>query len=302
MIPSGGMRWFWLCLAFAATLTTAFAQQRPLITEIPDPVAEGKVRLEAGIEFLQNQPFSLTGLRGDSSRFGVIGSRFGLGSRVEFQIQGVAQDFLSIKARSSAPLSDRLHFSGDSTHAVGDLLFATKIRLRSESGNWPAFSFRIGALLPNETNESGMGLDTTRTFGALLLGKHIGKNYVFSNVGIMIVDDPTVLANQRDRLIYGLALIRPLNKHVQVMGEIYGATGNSGPGTDQSAQLRLGAQWRAMGLVWDLAGLAGLQKGDPDSGVIFGVSRDLEVFKTSSRPKSSFRFEPMIFSSSKEPQ
>ena len=42
----------------------SLAHQRPLKTDDPDIVPTGRVRLEFGVEFLQGQRFSLSGLEG----------------------------------------------------------------------------------------------------------------------------------------------------------------------------------------------------------------------------------------------
>ena len=281
----------------------AFGQQRPLITELPEPVEEGKVRLEAGVDFLQNQTFPLSGLRGDLTRIGVIGARFGLGSRIEFQIHGTARNFLNINRRGSGPFAAILDAAGNSTSATGDFLFATKIRLREESGSWPAFSFRIGAELPNQSNESGLGIDTTRTFGSVLVGKHLGKTHVFSSLGVAIIDNPTQLASQSDKLVYGVAFLHPLGSRFRLLGEVHGAHGNPHPGAEDTAVVRLGTQVRAAGFIWDIAGMAGLQKVDPDSGVIFGVSRDFQIFPAPGRAqRGAFRYDPVLFPAARRTQ
>src|SRR3954466_7167679 len=72
------------------------AQQRPLITEDVDIIPPGSLRIEAGVDFMQNAKFPVSGLTGDLTRVGVIGINVGLAPNVEFQIDGVLQNFLSI--------------------------------------------------------------------------------------------------------------------------------------------------------------------------------------------------------------
>src|SRR6476660_3221491 len=85
----------------------ASAQQRPLLTEDVDIIPPGTLRIEAGIDFIQGAKFTTSGLTGDLTRVGVIGVNVGLAPNVEFQIDGVAQNFLSINSRgfSAIPLS-----------------------------------------------------------------------------------------------------------------------------------------------------------------------------------------------------
>src|SRR3954465_5945484 len=89
---------------FALEFTFAFpfvarAQQRPLITEDVDVLQPGTLRIEAGIDFIQDAKFPASGLTGDLTRVGVIGFHVGLSPNVEFSIEGVAQNFLSINTR-----------------------------------------------------------------------------------------------------------------------------------------------------------------------------------------------------------
>ena len=283
----------WALLPFVFALTgIAAAQQRPLITEPPETLAEGRARIETGVELLQRQRYPLSGLEGDLTRIGVLGARIGLGSRIEFQLSGTVRNFLSIKERRSGPFSGLLSPAGDSTSAAGDLVFATKVRLREEGGAWPALSFRLGAQLPNTSNESGLGVDTTRTFGEVLIGRHFGPAHVFSSLGAAIIDEPTRLAAQSDKLAYGLAVLYRITPRVQMSGEIQGLAGNAHPGTEDTSVLRLGAQWSAAGFVWDIAALAGLHRTDPRSGLIFGVSREIEIFQPAAvRGQNAERFD-----------
>ena len=84
-------------LAFVLSMTVAAcAQQRPLLTEDVDIIPPGSLRIEAGIDFVQRAKFPVSGLTGDLTRAGVIGISIGLAPNVEVQIEGVAQNFLSI--------------------------------------------------------------------------------------------------------------------------------------------------------------------------------------------------------------
>src|SRR5215218_10607172 len=91
-----------LCaLALALVLcASARAQQRPLITEDVDVLEPGSLRVEVGIDFMQDAKFPTSGLTGDLTRVGVIGFHVGLSPNVEFSIEGVAQNFLSINTRT----------------------------------------------------------------------------------------------------------------------------------------------------------------------------------------------------------
>ena len=51
------------------------------------------MRIEAGIDFLQGARYTVSGLTGDLTRVGVIGINIGFSPNIEFQIEGVAQNF-----------------------------------------------------------------------------------------------------------------------------------------------------------------------------------------------------------------
>src|SRR5881392_4032280 len=96
----------WISFAICGAVI-AHAQQRPLITEDVDIIPPGSLRIEAGVDFVQKARFPVSGLTGDLTRAGVIGINIGLAPNVEFQIEGVAQNLLSINTRgpSAIPLS-----------------------------------------------------------------------------------------------------------------------------------------------------------------------------------------------------
>jgi hypothetical protein len=242
----------------------SYPQQRPLLTEDVDLVKPGNIRLEFGFEFLQDQKFPLFGLQGDVTRIGVLGINIGLSKLVEFQVQGTIRNFLSERDPAL------------SRSSIGDFSVATKFRLQPESRWIPSAGFRIGAQMPNAKK---LGNSTNTFFGTLLLGKHFGRVNTFANIGLAIIDRPTQLRRQSDKLIYGFAAIVPINKHLNLLGEVNGRTTNPSPGTENVSQLRLGAQIYAAGLRWDIAGAAGLTKYDPHSGVIFGLTYDFPALK-----------------------
>src|SRR5215510_12938809 len=116
-------------LALLCALTSvpdSLAQQRPLQTQDPAIIAPGNLSLEFGVDFFQNAKYPQSGLQGDLTSVGVIGINVGLGEIVEFQIQGIAHNFLSINQRMAAPITPSLNASGTSTSDYGDLLMSTK--------------------------------------------------------------------------------------------------------------------------------------------------------------------------------
>src|SRR6266850_3478571 len=261
---------------------TCLAQQRPLITEDVDIIPPGSVRIQAGMDFFQSAKFPASGLTGDLTRVGVLGINIGLSPNVEFQISGVAQNFLSINSRTAnPPIPLSLAAGANSTNDIGDFTLATKIKIRNESGNWPSIGFKFGVELPNSNQALGIGLNQTNAFGSILLGKkfgHDGRFNTFGNLGIAILTAPTTLFSQNDVLTYGAAGILRLNRQFSLAGEVNGRANTrpgSGPlGTESQGEARLGMQIRASGLRFDFAGIKGLTRLSPRSGITVGVTYD----------------------------
>jgi hypothetical protein len=256
-------------------------QQRPLITEDVDIIPPGSIRIEGGIDFMQGAKYTVSGLNGDLTRVGVIGVSFGMGPNVEFQIEGVAQNYLSINSRGLSAIPLELTPGANSTNDTGDFTLAAKFKLRNETRRGPSLGFRFGVQLPNSNEARGIGLNQTNAFGSILIGKKFGQDgrfNTFGNLGIAILTAPTGLFTQNDVLTYGVAGIFRLNKQFSVAGEVNGRTntrpGNGPLGTESQAEARLGMQIRASGLRFDFAGIKGLTSFSPNSGFTVGVTYD----------------------------
>src|SRR3982750_674366 len=269
------------------TTVSASAQQRPLLTEDVDIIPPGSLRIEAGLDFMQNARYPVSGLTGDLTRVGVIGINVGLSPNVEFQIEGVAQNFLSINSRTPGAIPLALVPGVNSTNDIGDFILWTKIKLHAETAHGTSLGFRFGVQLPNSNQARGLGLNNTNAFGSILVGKKFGPDgrlNTFGNLGIAIITAPTQLFTQNDMLTYGVAGIFRINKQFSLAGEVNGRQntrpGNGPLGTESQSQARLGMQIRASGLRFDLAGIKGLGKFSPKSGVTVGVTYDSpSIFK-----------------------
>lgn len=261
---------------------TASAQQRPLLTEDVDIIPPGSLRIEVGIDFVQNAKFPLSGVTGDLTRVGVIGINVGLAPNVEFQIDGVAQNVLSINSQTvPSPIPLGFAPGTNSTNDVGDFTLSTKIKLRSETARGPSLGFRLGVQLPNSNQGRAIGVNQINAFGTILIGKKFGRDgrvNTFGNLGIGILTAPIERFTQNDVLLYGFASIIRLTRNINFAGEINGRantrSGRAPLGTEGQAEARLGLQIKASGLRFDFAGIAGLTDFSPRSGVTFGVTYD----------------------------
>src|SRR5262249_16568022 len=234
-----------LLLLFGRPVT---AQQRPLVTEDPEPIGAGRILIESGVDYAHEQQFTVSGLEGNLWRLPTIGVSFGLSSIAEFQIDGGFYNHLSITKRDpTAPLAAAMPVDGQSTHDVEDFVVGTKIRVHSETRRSPSFALRFATKLPNASNESGLGLDTTDFYASLLGGKTMQSLRVVGNVGVGILADPTSGARQNDVLTYGVSFARATTQQTEIVGEFNGRvstrSGAAFPGTETRGLLKIGGRY-----------------------------------------------------------
>ncbi len=265
-----------ILLSFAA-----FAQQRPLLTDDVDTTPPGALEISAGADFLQNDKFPLSGIKGDLTRVGDIRIKTGLAPNVEIQVEGVVQNFLAINSQTVSPIP--LQVTGNSTNDFSDFIFSTKIRLRNETKNLPAIGFKFGFQMPNSNQARGIGTNQINVFSKIIVQKRFGsKNKqnvsrvnTYGNLGLGIMTAPLALFTQNDVLLYGLAGIFRVNDNINIASEVNGRIStrkNTPIGTESIGQFRIGAQIRASGLRFDTAAIFGLTKFSPRSGFTFGVT------------------------------
>ena len=276
---------FRLVLAAAAVLLAvppAFAQQRPLVTEDPEPVGAGRLLLESGIDLLHGQRFPVSGLEGNMLRLPTLGVSVGISSIAELQIDGGFYDRLSIKTRQAAPLSSLLTVTGTQTHDVSDIVVGTKVRLLGESESHPSLGVRFATKLPNAGNESGLGLDTTDFFASLLVAKNIQSLRLVGNAGFAILGDPTSGNRQNDVLTYGLSVARAITDRAEVVSELNGRvntrSGGALPGTESRSTLRLGGRFTSGSVRVDAAAMVGLNNVGPTVGMTAGLTWVFNAF------------------------
>jgi hypothetical protein len=267
---------FTLAVAVLAWTASAQAQQRPLVTEDPETIGAGLVLLEGGFDQQHEVFYPASGLQGNLLRFPTLGVSFGISSIAELQVDGGLYNRLSITSRQEAPLANQLNFSGDTTHAVEDIVVATKIRLLSETPSRPAFGVRLATKLPNASNESGLGLDTTDFFVAALVGKTVQSIRFVGNVGLGILADPTRGDRQNDVLTYGASIARAVRQGLEVVGEINGRLdtreGEPPVGTESRGAMRLGGRFTRSTVRADAGLIFGMTSSDPSIGFTVGVT------------------------------
>ena len=201
---------------------------------------------------------------------------FGISSIAELQIDGGLYNRLNVTSRAPAPLSPLLNFSGDRTHDVEDITIATKIRLLSETPGRPAFGLRFATRLPNASNESGLGLDTTDFHASVLLGKTVQSIRFVGNFGLGILPDPVDGNRQNDVLTYGASVARAVRQGLEVVGELNGRLDTRGGdppiGTESRGAFRVGGRATKGTVRVDAGVIFGLTSRDPSIGFTAGAT------------------------------
>ena len=268
-------------VTIAVLAMSAFAQQRPLLTDDIDITPQGAFELGVGVDFYQNAKFPLSGLRGDLTRVGDIRLKTGISKNVELQIEGTLQNYLAIN--SQGPSAIPLSITGNSTNDFDDFTMSTKVKLFSETKNLPAVGLKFGFQMPNTDQAKGIGTNQINIFSKIIVQKRFGKQAgrtplvnIYGNLGLGIMNAPLANFTQNDVLLYGLAGAFRLNDRINIVGEVNGRlntrSGDAPIGTESVSQFRVGTQIRASGLRFDTAAMFGLTKYSPRTGIIFGVT------------------------------
>lgn len=252
------------------------AQQRPLLTEDPETVGADRMLVEAGFDYVRDARFTVSGLEGHLLRVPTIGLSIGAGSAAEFQIDGALYQRLTITDRFAAPLAGVVTATGNSTYSIDDVVIGAKVRFVSEGASRPSFGMRFATKLPNASNESGLGLDTTDFVSAFIVGKTVRSVRVVGNVGLGIFPDPIRGDRQNDMVVYGLSFARAITNGAEVVGEVNGRldtrSGDPFPGTESRSTARFGARYTLGGWRGDVGLLVGLTSADPSFGMTAGFT------------------------------
>jgi hypothetical protein len=280
------MRTLWLSVVIACALMLApgraSAQSRPLVTEDPETVGPGQILLEAGLDFSQDLFYPASGLRGDLWRIGSFGVSFGVSSIAEIQLDGGLRDSLTIKNRFIAPLSGMVNVTGDHTGDFPDAIIGAKVRFAAETASRPSMAVKFSTRLPNEGNESGLGLDTMDFNFGIAIGKTVQSIRVVGNFGFGILGDPVRGDVQNDVINYGASVARAVRTGVELVAELNGRqntrSGTPPIGTESRSVMRLGARFTQGPVRLDAAFLAGLTERDPTWGFTTGVTWVFKAF------------------------
>lgn len=273
-----------LALAFVlAAAASALAQQRPLQTEDPEVIGAGRIMFEAGIDYKRDVYLPVSGLRGNLFTAPPMGISIGVSSIAEIQLDaGLYQKLYITERVANAPLSPLLALDGNSTADVEDLNIGAKVRFLSETAGRPAMAVRFSTRLPNASNESGLGKDMQDFTVGLIVGKTVQSIRVVTNLGLLILGNPTRAAAQDDLLAYSLSVARAVSQNAEVVGEFAGRANFANivtPGAEDRGLLRFGARYTRSGVRLDAGIMLGLTSRDPEIGVTGGLTWVFNAFR-----------------------
>jgi len=273
-----------LALVFAALSAPAFAQQRPLKTQDPETIGNGRILIEAGLDYDRDYYNPVSGLRGNLFAVPTAGIVMGVGAVAEIQMYlGGYQSLTITEVDPDAPFSDFLLLDGDTTDDLEDMMVGAKVRLVSEGANRPSIGTWFATRLPNAGNESGLGKDMQDFATSVLIAKTVQSVRVVGNVGLLMLGNPTRPAAQDDLLTYSLSVARALTPSVEVVGEFIGRANfaiTTTPGAEDRGLFRFGGRYTRGGLRFDYGLALGLTPRDPEIGFTTGFTWVFNAFHT----------------------
>jgi hypothetical protein len=220
------------------------AQQRPLPIEPLVGAGPGNVSVDVGADYTRATQFTLSGLKGNLWRVGLVRIDVGLSSIADFEISGGLRDHLHIVSATPAVLTDELRLTDpSSTSAFDDIIVGTKVRLVPKESQWPGIAVRIATRLPNAKHASGLGQNTTDFYGTLILAQSVAATEITANFGIGLLGDPLRGNRHVNSAMYSVALTHPIATDVALVVGVDGRTGPLEPGLEPRAIGRVGAMW-----------------------------------------------------------
>ena len=245
-------------------------QQHPLVVESAELLEPGLAQADLGIAHFRNQPFPLSGLTGNLSKFGNIRFAVSLSEYVEVKIDGTLLNVLSVTKRDPAFNSIRTTRS-NTTGDIGDFTIWTKFGVLNEYRTGIGFSVDFGVQLPNASNESGLGVDEMNFYSSLLFQKHYGGRWT-GNMGLGILSDPTVLGQQHDVFIYGLEYMLPVGSTTTAILQTSGRKGHSGTGVQRLANATAAIEESVGDVSVQLSGIINFSPADNAKGISLSIS------------------------------
>jgi hypothetical protein len=259
-VPGGARATALIAAALASAAGSALAQTRPLLTEEATTAPAGRITLEAGADAIRAEPNFLTGRARDRLDLPVLRLVFSPAGNVEMDLEWVGR----VVARHEPDFGDVSDW--------GDVTLRAKVRLLDQSGGRPAIAARFGITLPETSFGNGLGPNTLRMLAQLLVTKTAGGFALHADAGLGLQDEVLRPHEQRDFLVYGLAMTQQVGGGTALVAEVAGRAGKGHPGADAHSEARLGVRLGAGCLRGDAAVRRGLADADGTWGLTAGLT------------------------------
>ena len=244
----------------------ALGQTRPLQTEEATTGAGGRIFFETGAEAIAKEPSYLTGrerARWDGPLLRLV---YSPADKVELDLEWVALVGASGE-KGREDVSDG-----------GDVTLRAKLRLFGGGAGKTTLGARFGVTLPETSFNDvsfrplGLGPNTIRAFAQALLTQPLGRARLHVNAGLLTFDEVYRAHEQRDFLLYGLALTLPLGKSLEGVAEVAGRLGEGTPGAEERSEVRAGFRLGRGRVRGDIAVRRGLAPADGTWGATAGLA------------------------------
>ena len=244
----------------------AFGQTRPLQTEEAATAPGGRMVFETGVAAIANEPSYITGKERTRWDGPLLRFVYSPADRVELDVEWVARVGASGEQ------------GGEGVSDWGDVTLRAKLRLWEGKGRKPTLGARFGVTLPETSfNDAtfhplGLGPNTLRVFAQALVTQPVGRARLHANAGLLTFDEVFRAHEQRDFLLYGLALTVPLGKSLEGVAEVAGRAGDGMPGAEPRSEARAGLRFGRGRVRGDVALRRGLALADGTWGATLGLT------------------------------
>jgi hypothetical protein len=245
----------------------AMAQNRPLHTEPALTARAGTLVFETGVEAIASEPSYLTGVERERWEGPLLRLVYSPADSVELDLEWVARVGVWDEPGRAVQGSD-----------WGDVSLRAKWRIVSGRPGRPTLGARFGVVLPQTEFEDeqfrplGLGPNTLRAFAEALLSQPIGALRLDVNAGLLLFDEVLRPHEQRDFLVYGLALDWTARPGVSLVGEVAGRLGDGQLGVYERSEARVGLRLGRGRVRGDAALRRGLAAADGSWGATLGLS------------------------------
>lgn len=236
------------------------AQTEPLSTETAFTAAAGSVVFETGGGYIRSEPNFLTGRDRDRWEAPVLRLVYSPAGNVEMDVEWVAR-VGAIDDPDFGSVSD-----------FGDVTLRAKLRFVEGAPGRPTLGARFGVTLPQTSFGNGLGPNTLRVAAQMLLSQPIGSALIHANVGLGLHDEVLRPHEQRDFLVYGLALTGAPDRRWEPVLEVAGRAGKGSAGAEARSEARLGFRCHAGRASWNAALRRGLAEADGTWGFTAGLT------------------------------